>query len=253
MIELRDLTPAAEEGWWLLFEMAQDNREDWLLVGGQMMFLLAVEYGARLPRATDDVDVVVDVRALPQGTEWLASWLIERGFEQEAPSADGISHRFSRPADPGPGAVAFDVLAPEGLGQRTRILTVPPGRTVQVPGASQAFGRSELVDVAVSGLLDRGRQTGRVRRPNLLGALVTKAAATSEIAVRHNPERDWQDAALLLSLVTDPLTMAAQITAKDRQRLNRLSPLLELRHPGWAVLTADDFRRGAATLSFLIR
>jgi len=246
------LTPAAEEGWWLLFELAEDNREDWLLVGGQMMFLLAAEHNARLPRATDDVDVVVNVRTLPGGTQWLSAWLIDRDFEEEPPSADGISHRFTRPADQGPGRVVFDVLAPEGLGERTRILTVPPGRTVQAPGATQAFGRSEMVDVAVSGLLNRGRREGLVRRPNLLGALVAKAAAAREIRVRQNPERDWQDAALLLSLITDPLTVAEQLTVKDRKRLAGLSPLLDRGHLGWATLTAEDHRLGAAALSFLL-
>jgi hypothetical protein len=90
VIELLEVTPAAEEGWWLLFELAEDNGEDWLLVGGQMMFLLAAEHHARLPRATVDVDVVVNVRALPGGTQWLSAWLTKRDFEQETPSADGI-------------------------------------------------------------------------------------------------------------------------------------------------------------------
>jgi hypothetical protein len=196
--------------------------------------------------------VVVNVRALPGGTQWLSAWLTKRDFEQETPSADGISHRFSRPANPGPGRVVFDVLAPEGLGQRASLLTVPPGRTVEAPGTTQAFRRSELADVAVSGLLDRGRRNGRVRRPNLLGALVAKAAAATEIRVRQNPERDWQDAALLLTLIPDPLTVAEELTAKDRRRLARLRPLLEREHIGWATLTAEDHRLGAATLSFLV-
>jgi hypothetical protein len=97
VIELVELTPAAEEGWWTLFDLAEANTSDWLLIGGQMMFLLAVEHGASLPRATDDVDVVVNVRTMVRRTkwlsDWLSDWLLARGFEQDGVSADGIGHR----------------------------------------------------------------------------------------------------------------------------------------------------------------
>lgn len=35
--------------------------------------------------------------------------------------------------------VSIDVLAPEGLGSRTDLTTTPPGRTLQVPGGTQAL------------------------------------------------------------------------------------------------------------------
>jgi len=253
VIELTGLTPAAEQGWRVLFELAKESEEDWLLVGGQMILMLAVEHGAQLPRPTDDMDVVVNVRSRPRGTEWLSRWLLDRDFAPDGATPDGIAHRFSRVADPGPGRVVFDVLAPEGLGPRTSALTVPPMRTVQAPGATQAFDRSELVEVAVTGLMSGQRWAGRVRRPNLLGALVAKAAAATEIPVRLNPERDWQDAALLLSLVPDPVSMAAECERRDRKRLTRLAPLGDRAHVGWATLSDDDFRRGSATLDFLSR
>lgn len=175
MIGLVELTPAAEEGWWTLFDLAEANTGDWLLIGGQMMFLLAVEHGASLPRATDDVDVVVNVRTMVRGTEWLSDWLLARGFEQDGVSADGIGHRFSRLAEPGPGRVVFDVLAP-----------------------------------------------------------------------------DWQDAALLLSLMPDPMATAAECGRKDRQRLGPLAPLRDRGHVGWSTLSDEDYRRGTAALAFLV-
>ena len=251
MIELSGLTPAAEEGWWTLFDLAEANSADWLLVGGQMMFLLAVEHDASLPRATDDVDVVVNVRTMPAGTEWLSDWLLAHGFHQDGVSPDGIGHRFYRDAQPGPGRVVFDVLAPEGLGERTAIFTKRPARTVQAPGSVQAFERSEVVDVAVTGMLQRGRREGRVRRPNLLGALVMKAATTA-LAVRTNRARDWQDAALLLSLLPDPIATAAECGRKDRERLGGLVALNDRAHQGWATLSDEDCQRGTAALSFLL-
>jgi hypothetical protein len=224
VIGLVKLTPAAEEGWWTLFDLAEANTGDWLLIGGQMMFLLAVEHGASLPRATDDVDVVVNVRTMVRGTEWLSDWLLARGFEQDGVSADGIGHRFSRLAEPGPGRVVFDVLAPEGLADRTQVFTKRPARTVQVPGTVQAFERSNVVDVAVTGMLRRGR----------------------------HPARDWQDAALLLSLMPDPMATAAECGRKDRQRLGRLAPLRDRGHVGWSTLSDEDYRRGTAALAFLV-
>lgn len=151
-IELQRLTPAAEQGWAVLFELAEEDDESWVLVGGQMVHLLAVEHGAaERARATEDIDVVVNVRQRRGGTEWLARWLTDRGFNLEGTSPDGVGHRDVRDADPGPGRVLFDVLAPEGLGQRTNVFTDRPARTVQVPGATQAINRSELVDVSVTG------------------------------------------------------------------------------------------------------
>lgn len=70
------------------------------------------------------------------------------------------------------------MLAPEGLGLRTNTYTVRPARTVQAPGTTQAFARSEVVEVTVTGIPGRNEQTGAVRCPSLLGALIAKAAAT---------------------------------------------------------------------------
>jgi hypothetical protein len=195
VIELLDVTPAAEEGWWLL-------------VGGQMMYLLA---------------------------------LIHRDLEEEPPRADRISHRFSRPADPGPGRVVFDVLAPEGLGERRSILTVPSGRTVEAPGATQAFDRSELVDARWPDCPIAAGEKGAFGGPACSGA-GRQSRRGDRDSVRQNPGRDWQDAALLLTLITDPVAVTQELTAKDRKRLARLRPLLHREHTGWATFTADDHR-----------
>ena len=210
-IELRDLAPAAEHGWHVLLDLAEANAS-WMLIGGQLSYLLAREHGTELPRPTDDVDVVMDVRAQQGGTEWLAGWLLDRGFSLDGVSPTDVGHRFVRDADPGPGRVLVDVLAPEGLGERTNVYTVRPARTVQAPGSVFALGRVEVVRVAVVGVA--GTREGAVRRPDLLGALVLKAAATA-LPVRRNPERDLADAALLLSLVGNPLETVRAATPRE--------------------------------------
>jgi hypothetical protein len=252
VIELRDLTPAAEEGWWLLLELMAEQPESCMVVGGQMMYLLAAEHRAGLPRPTDDVDVVVNVQLQPRGTEWLADWLVARGLEMGKPSADGIGHRFARASSNGPGQVVFDVLAPSWTGRQRVALTRPPARTVQAPGSTSAFARSELVAVAVSGMTGHEPREGRVRRPDLLGALVMKAAGIKEIHGRTNPSRDWQDVALLLSMLPDPHEASTQCDRNDRRRLRDMTPLLERDHVGWLTLDDDAFRRGSTTLEFLI-
>jgi hypothetical protein len=105
--------------------------------------------------------------------------------------------------------------------------------------------------VTVSGTTRRGERSGVVRRPDLLGALIAKAAATT-IPIRENRERDWQDAALLLATIPDPISTAEACGNKDRQRLQRLTPLENRDHPGWANLDDEAFRRGSATLAFLL-
>lgn len=244
MIELSDLLPAGQLGWQLMLELTEINDSHWVLIGGQMVYLLALEHGRTLPRATADMDVVMDVRAKPGGVGWMARWLVEQqGFAQDVPSADGLSHRFIRRIGEGEGAIIFDVLAPEGVSETTDLTTIPPGRTVRAPGATQALRRSRLIGVGVrssSGDL----MTGRVNCPSLVGALVLKAAATSEISARINPERDWSDCALLLSMLPDPFAVAAELTKKDRKRLKKLEPLLDREHPGWAGLDDAAYRAG---------
>lgn len=250
-VELTDLTPVAEEAWWVVFDLAEQLRDGWVLVGGQMVQLLAAEHGAaERVRPTEDVDVIVDVRARPDATRRLADWLLEAGFRFGGHNAEGVGHRFERPALGAVGKVLFDVLAPDGLGGKTSTTTVPPARTVEVPGGTQAVLRSELIDVAVSGVSGRPTRTGAAARPTLLGALVAKAAATA-IAVRTNPARDWQDAALLLALVPDPVAVAEQCGRSDRKRLQRLLDLEDGAHVGWALLSDDDQRRGITALRIL--
>jgi hypothetical protein len=218
------MTPAQHDGWKLLLDLGDESVSTWCLVGGQMVWLLAAEYRAPAPRATEDMDLVVDVRADPGGIRQLCAWLVSRGLELEGISSDGIGHRYSAPAVSGPGRIIFDVLAPDRIGQRADLTTSPPARTLSAPGARAALDQSAWVPVSLAG------RVGSVCRPSLVAAILAKTAATT-IAVRGNPERDWTDAAFLLSLIPDPMAAAAELSPRDRQRLRRLDPLRDEGHP----------------------
>lgn len=251
-LELRRLTPAAYDGWKTLFDLAKADPDGWVLVGGQMMQLLAAEYGVtERVRPSDDFDVVMNLRVRPSGTKWLAAWLEEHGYTFDGASPDSIGHRFVRETASAKGTVKFDVLAASGVGARANLTTVRPARTVGVPGGQQALNRSRLVDVLITDTADQCERKGKARCPDLLGALVLKAAATG-IAVRQDPERDWQDAALLLSVVRDPLVVASKCNKRDRQHLKKLASLSDRSHSGWAPLGAEARERGIASLGFLV-
>ena len=166
------MPPAQEQAWQLLTRLDQ-ARVPWVLIGGQMMMLLCAEHQVLLPRPTLDADVLVDVRAMPGGLEVLARWLHGEGFELAGVSPDNIAtSRFVRPVSPGPGNVSVDLLAPEGLGDRAWVFTVPPARTVSVPASSGLISSAVAVPVTLA-----GGATDVVHRPTVLAALVGKAAA----------------------------------------------------------------------------
>jgi hypothetical protein len=61
-----------------------------------------------------------------------------------------------------------------------------------------------------------------VARPNLLGAMVIKAAAVN---ADPRPQRHLFDLAFLCSLVGDPIALRTELTAKDRSRLHAVAAL----------------------------
>jgi hypothetical protein len=109
------MSPAQEQDWLVLLDLFQNRSNDWTLIGGHMMFLLAAENGATMPRTTTDMDVVINVVESAGAIRALAFQLLQRGFEFGDVSPTGTGCRFRKSADPGPGRIMFDVLAPEGL------------------------------------------------------------------------------------------------------------------------------------------
>lgn len=139
--------------------------------------------------------------------------------------------------------MVIDVLAPDHVGERASLVTSPPGRTLEVPGGTQALQRTELV-----GVVHEGR-VATVPRPSLLGSIVGKAAACG---LPGNNSRHLRDLALLLSLVSDPFDLSEQVTKSDRRYLRLSAALEELDHEAWRSLGGGHARDGQAARAVLL-
>ena len=215
-VTLPPLVPGQAESWAALIELAESFGEDWMLVGGQLVFLLEVERGSTTGRPTTDVDVVVNVRSARRGLGHVHRVLTEAGFEQQQPSAEGVAHRFIRDE------AVIDVLAPDNVGGRAN-LKLGFGRTIAVPGATQALARVGLVGVSI------GDRRSVIRRPDLIGALVAKASAALKITSQTAAERERHLIDLdTLARMVGPRDRESAALTKSERRLLRVPEAYEL-------------------------
>jgi hypothetical protein len=197
----------------------------WVLVGGLMVRLLEAEHGRESQVATIDVDALIDVRAMTSGTREAAQRLLDRGFRPERPDGETV-YRFTRSGD------IVDVLAPEGLGSRADIVTVPPASTFRAVGGSRALRGRRRLAVKV------GTKQFEVPVPDLAGAIVIKArAATSTTTSTAKHERDL---ARLLALVDHPYEMRESMSGKERGYVRRHHALADPGHAAWAQVADAD-------------
>jgi len=243
-VALPPLGEPVDELWEVLLKLGRTRGIPWILIGGQMVLILALEHGREPVQASQDGDAVADIRSEPQALSRLVAFLERHGFELDGMSADGRAHRYvRRSSDPAP---MIDVLAPDHVGTRAKLTTTPPGRTIEVPGSTQALHRRELVDVTLA-----SGSSGPVPRPSLLGAIVLKAAATT--LTTGGNERHFNDLALLCSLVRDPYELADQMDKSERRWIARAGSLADARHPSWALLPTDLREEGRSALQILLR
>jgi hypothetical protein len=128
--------------WTAVGELVERLPGQWVLIGGLMVQLHALEHGVTDVRPTGDIDVLGQAR--PQSAlRSIDTALRDEGFELVGPDLDGYAHRYERDG------LIVDVLAPDGI-------KPPPDlgtgfKAIGVPGGSQALARSETVTVTVSG------------------------------------------------------------------------------------------------------
>ena len=237
LIDLPPLFGIPSETWPTLLELAERlDSSTWTLIGGQMVLLHGLGTGRYPARVSTDLDLLVNDRLVSVSPGHVAHVLLDMAFTANPESPEGLAHRFSR------GDAVVDVLAPEGLGPRVDLTTVRPGRTIEVPGGSQALQRTEVVRVRF------GDRIGDVPRPDLLGAIVIKACAADRTVRRRVHESDL---AFLLSLVDDPEAMRGELSKKDRQRLRRRAQMQSGDHPAWQGIESST--DGRLALRILVR
>lgn len=198
----------------------------WVLIGGLMVSLIEREHGGGVGRATADVDALVDVRAVSDATLEASTRLSSAGFVPQ-PAPDGLAYRFVRGDD------IVDVLAPDNLGSRADLRTVPPNLTLAAPGGSQALARRRIVAVRLPG------DTFELPVPTLVGALLIKARAAA--GSRMSPEKHRRDLARLLVLVEDVEAIRSEISDRERGYLRVHDRLRDPRDPAWrGIVGAED-------------
>lgn len=200
-VVLPTLAPGHGPLWTLLCDLADRHDRDWVLIGGQMVLLHALQAGRSPNRVSQDLDTVIDARVRPPAVAAFVATLHSLGFRSAGVSPDDVAHRFAL------GDTRIDVLVPEGVGRRAPIRTIGAAVTVEIAGGTQALARGERLPVR------HGRRRALVPRPNLLGAIVIKAAA---VAADPRPQRHLRDLAFLCSLVADPDPIGKRAVRLDR-------------------------------------
>lgn len=212
-VELPELTGALDTLWDLVLDIAERVPPDrWVLIGGQMVMLHGLAAGQTPMRASQDVDVLADLLTDAAGLARCVRALRELDLRPEADSA-GRVYRFRRTAD----NATADVLAPDHTPPRWSLRTAG-GDTIRVPGGRQALQRT------VPTTASKGARSAVVPVPDLLGALVLKAAAWATDS--RDRERHSGDAAFLVSLIGDPIAERGRFAGSDRKRLLRLDDVL---------------------------
>ncbi|HEX5852991.1 MAG TPA: hypothetical protein VFY36_07860 [Solirubrobacteraceae bacterium] len=234
MIEI-DIDPSNDESrrlWSSLGDLVALLPPGWVLIGGLMVQLHALEWSMGDVRATTDIDVLGQAR--PQGALVAIDRALRRhGFTPDWPDDDGYAHRYVRDA------LVVDVVAPDGMKPAPQLGT---GRVaVEVPGGSQALVRQEEVTVRLGG------NSFTLRRPTILGAILIKARS---LMVHHDLESQREDLLMLLSLVQDPRAMARELTNSERSWLRTARERLAFDRP--ANVGSDRTRRARLALRLLI-
>ena len=204
------MPPEQSASWNGVLDLHEHLDTGWTLIGGQLVHLHCAERGQFAVRPTNDADTVIEVRADPKFLHTFTKTLTGLGFRADGISAEGRQHRWKR------GDASIDVLLPEGIGERASLRHGVTGSpTLPTEGGTQALQRSETVAVTVDG------REGFVRRPNLVGALVVKAAAhgnTGDLDSR----RHRRDFIVLAGLLTAADFASEDVNKTDRRRLRSI-------------------------------
>jgi predicted nucleotidyltransferase len=199
----------------------------WVLVGAQMVMLLEREAGQTSGRTTGDVDAMVDVRVLVGGTRAAAQRLVTAGYE---PAAAEHPYRFVR------GDAQIDLLAPDHLGSRADLTTIPPAMTIGISGGTRALATRRRLEIDLIGV-----RSGVLPVPSLAGAIVVKVHAWHD----RQAARHAEDLVRLLAIVHDVLAVRGELKHSERRALGHVRPLADPSHRAWRAASDPEEARAA--------
>ncbi|MDR0501549.1 MAG: hypothetical protein LBG97_09990 [Coriobacteriales bacterium] len=228
---------AQTQPWNTLLELTDVLQPDsWILVGGLMVQAHAL-LERREVRVTKDIDILIDVLANTSNISHVLNSLESLGFSKQEPGLRGSAfHRLIK------GEQVVDTLIADHLPSQKRAKAkVDVWPMMEVPGGAQAISRRMLLSIG---------NTNRIYMPNLLGAMILKAAAYQ--VDRRERERHLDDIALLASLITDHASALLELHGSDKKRLKAVWALLrDHNHPSWLKLASTDRLKGQDTLRIL--
>lgn len=226
--------------WDTVCSIAKTIKSDsWVLVGGLMVQTHALLAG-KTSRSTKDVDMLINLMTAGASVSALVRRLEGLGFAIQEPGLRGGPFHRMKTEDRIVDILVADHL-PSHRQTQARLRRWP---MMEIPGGAQALDRRVLVEVHY------GQQRCEIAVPNLLGAIVLKAAAFQ--TDRRDRGRHLQDAALLCACVGDARSMRMQMRGSDSKRLLRVWEALDdPNHQAWLMLAPEDGAHGRDVLRIL--
>lgn len=209
-----------------------------------MVQLQAVLANLPLFRPTTDIDVILHVETGSVSGPEVTRTLDQLGYSLQTPLNNSSPvHRFIRQRE-GMHESIDVMIADHGVSKPPLKLA---GRDpFQIPAGTQALKRTVNCNVVDA----TGEVVTTLSIPSVLAAVVLKAAAYREDS--RDRERHLEDAALLSTLLGDPLTLVKQLQGSDRARIISLHKRLsDGHHPAWARIAEKDRLDGQYALEIL--
>src|SRR5438093_11631286 len=98
MIAILDLGDDFQQMWQELIRLGEAPPPQWTLIGAHMVALHGWAKGREQIRPSRDADILVNLRAVADGTAKLSQILVDRGFALDGICSYGVGHRFVRTA-----------------------------------------------------------------------------------------------------------------------------------------------------------
>ena len=235
--------PLSTHPWSTVADVARHFRSDeWLLTGGLMVQAHAMIHG--LPsRATEDADFLLNILAYDRIASQMQSFLGTLGFELEDGTMSGYASRFSTESKDKVDLMVTDYVFGKDKRRNASLMGRP---LCGMPGGGQAIQRRQRI------LFDYGGEELHITIPDLPGSVMLKSAAWMvDKTSRRN--RHLRDAALLLSLIEDPVAQIKRLHSRnDRKRIILLADRLGEDSDFWDRLDAAHRQSGLDTLDVFL-